>query len=96
MHFRSKSDDHLTEITSEENKHINLIDLYYPSYGRCDALDEALRALYMGIEDPDEKIMFLHADLTKFPNLLGDPDAKPTAKPHFKIYFVNLYNKVER
>lgn len=83
-----KDEEHWRQITSHDNKHVTVVDLYYPWFGRCDVLDEALRGLYMSIEDPEKKLQYFNLDLTKIP-LSKDPPSKAPAKPKFLIYVVS-------
>ena len=85
-----KDEDQWEEIISPENKKVTVVDLYFPSFGRCEVLDEALRALYMSIDDPEKKLQYFNVDLTKVPVL---KDAKATAKPRFQIYLVSYKGK---
>eukprot|EP00826_Nyctotherus_ovalis_P061419 TRINITY_DN873_c0_g1_i1.p3 TRINITY_DN873_c0_g1~~TRINITY_DN873_c0_g1_i1.p3 ORF type:complete len:126 (+),score=40.06 TRINITY_DN873_c0_g1_i1:110-487(+) len=81
-----RDEEHWKEVTSHSNRRVTLVDLFYPWFGRCDALDEAFRGLYMTLEDPDKKIQYLHADLSKVPVFPEAEQPKPTAKPRFLIY----------
>eukprot|EP00826_Nyctotherus_ovalis_P061420 TRINITY_DN873_c0_g1_i11.p2 TRINITY_DN873_c0_g1~~TRINITY_DN873_c0_g1_i11.p2 ORF type:complete len:102 (+),score=30.56 TRINITY_DN873_c0_g1_i11:110-415(+) len=83
-----RDEEHWKEVTSHSNRRVTLVDLFYPWFGRCDALDEAFRGLYMTLEDPDKKIQYLHADLSKVPVFPEAEQPKPTAKPRFLIYLV--------
>ena len=83
-----KDEEHWKDVTSRENRKVTIVDLYYPWFGRCDVLDEALRGIYMNMEDPDKKIQYLNLDLTKIQVFKDLP--KPSAKPHFRIYLVIL------
>ena len=83
-----KDEDHWKQLTSKEFKKIAVIDIYFPWFGRCDALDEGMRAFYNGVEGADEKMQFYYADVTKIP-IFKDPP-KSTPKPHFQIYHVLL------
>ena len=81
-----RDEEHWKEVTAHENKKVTVIDLYFPNFGRCEVLDEALKGLYMGLEDPEKKVQYLYADLTKIPIFKEAP--VPTAKPRFLIYLV--------
>ena len=81
-----KDEAHWKDVTGPDNKKVAVIDLYFPWFGRCEALDEALRALYMSLEDPEKKLQYLYADLSKIP--IGKDLSKSTAKPRFLIYLV--------
>ena len=96
LFYPVRDPDHWTELTSPDNNKVTVIDLYYPWFGRCDALDEALRGIYMNIDDPEKKLQYLYLDLSK-PDLkpFGDKEVpEPTAKPRFFIYQVRI-NKAQ-
>ena len=81
-----KDEAHWKDVTGPDNKKITVIDLYFPWFGRCEAIDEALRALYMSLEEPEKKLQFLYADITNI-QIIKKP-SKSTAKPKFLIYLV--------
>ncbi len=84
-----RDEEHWKEITAKENKKIVVVDLYYPWFGRCEVLDEALKAIYMNLEEPEKKLQFFNLDLTKLHVLKDQP--KSSAKPRFLIYLVRIF-----
>ena len=86
--FAVKDEEQWKDLTGPENKKVTVIDLYYPWFGRCEVFDEALRALHMGLEDPEKKLQYFHVDLAKVP-LPKEIVGKQTAKPRFQIYLVS-------
>ena len=80
-----RDEAHWKEITGPDSKKVCVIDLYFPWFGRCEALDEALKALYNSQKDPEKTLQYYYADLTKIP-IVKDP--KSTAKPKFLVYLV--------
>lgn len=83
-----RDEEQWKELISKENKKITVVDFYYPWFGRCDVLDEALRGLYMGIDDSDKKMQYFNVDLTKIP--VFKETRKSPAKPLFQIWLVFL------
>ncbi len=84
--FPIKDEEQWATTISAENKKVTVIDLYFPCFGRCDALDEVLRAFYNNIDGAEDKLQFLYVDITKIPALKDS--LKSSAKPHFRIYLV--------
>ena len=87
LFFPVKDEEHWNELTSAGNEKITFIDLYYPWFGRCEVLDEALRQIYLLIDDADQRIQFFYADISKIP-LLKDKYPRSRSKPRFQIYKV--------
>ncbi len=88
LYIAVKDEDHWKQLISAENTKILIADLFFPSFGRCEALEEGLRAFYNGVEGGDEKMQFVYADVMKIP-VFKDPP-KATAKPRFQIYMVPI------
>ena len=83
-----KDMEFFTEITSEENKRLVVVDCYLEWCGECTAMKENFRQLWFGFEDPESRICFYKVEEKIIPedikvNLKHGP---LTCKPRFLMF----------